>query len=61
MGSVATYLEGAAATYLEEQWPRIWFTVEIRLSQPQVELERGLSLTITFLRSVGLFLKFLKL
>ena len=36
---------GAAATYLDEQRPHIWFTVEIRLTQPQVELEPWLSLT----------------
>ena len=37
---------GSAATYLEDQQPHIWFTVEIRLTQPQVELELGLSLAI---------------
>jgi hypothetical protein len=37
-------LVGAAATYLEVQQPHIWFTVKIRLTQPQVELELGLSL-----------------
>ena len=61
-GSAATYLEdlrpliwricgrlseGSAATYLEDLRPLIWFNVEIRLTQPQVELEFGLSLAIT--------------
>ena len=39
--------EGSAATYLEDLRPLIWFNVEIRLTQPQVELEFGLSLAIT--------------
>jgi hypothetical protein len=61
LGAAATYLEvhqphiwrcsshisgGAAATYLEVQQPHIWFIVKIRLTQPQVELELGLSLAI---------------
>ena len=41
---------GAAATYLEVQQPHIWFTAEIKLTQPQVELELGLSLAIAGMR-----------
>ena len=37
---------GSAASYLEDLRPVIWFKVKIRLTQPQVELELGLSLTI---------------
>jgi hypothetical protein len=37
-GSRSHISGGAAATYLEEQQPHIWFIVEIRLTQPQVEV-----------------------
>ena len=33
-------------TKIEYQQPHIWFTVEIRLTQPQVELALGLSLAV---------------
>jgi hypothetical protein len=45
---------GSAATYLEDLLPLIWFTVKIRLTQPQVELELGLSLAISHIVSVTL-------
>ena len=37
---------GSAAIYLEDQRPLISFIVKIMLTQPQVELELGLSLAI---------------